>query len=95
MLTPDYSPTPLISNESMEKSCDPGISEAMLEEEKSIQKRLAKEEKSHDSRMAAERNRLVKQGSEAVDKKFKALEYLLNQSKVYRWSNRYKSASSF
>jgi signal recognition particle GTPase len=83
-MTPDSSPPPSHSDSSVEKSNDPGISEAMLKEEEAIRKRMDKEEKAHDAKMAKERSNLVKQGSGAVDKKFKALEYLLNQSKV-RW----------
>jgi signal recognition particle GTPase len=81
-MTPDSSPPPSHPDSSMEKSNDPGISEAMLKEEEAIRKRMDKEEKAHDAKMAKERSNLVKQGSGAVDKKFKALEYLLNQSKV-------------
>ena len=41
-----------------------------------------KEEAKRDERMAKERQKDVDSGKDAVDHKFKALEYLLSQSKV-------------
>lgn len=51
-------------------------------EELAIRAKIKKEEAAHDNRMAKERRELVNEGSAAVDKKFKALEFLLSQSKV-------------
>lgn len=42
-----------------------------------------KEEAKRDARMAKERQKDVKAGKDVVDQKFKALEYLLSQSKLY------------
>jgi ATP-dependent DNA helicase len=61
-----------------------GISEAMLREEERMQRAAEKKQAARDDKMEAERRKDLKAGTEAVDKKFKALEYLLNQSKVSR-----------
>jgi ATP-dependent DNA helicase len=66
----------------MEK--DTGISEAMLREEERMRKAAEKKQAARDNKMEAERRKDLSAGTEAVDKKFKALEYLLNQSKVSR-----------
>jgi outer membrane phospholipase A len=69
----------LVANPDMENM---GISETMRREDAEIAKRLAKEEERHDAEMAEKRKAIVEEGSSAADKKFKALEHLLNQSKV-------------
>lgn len=63
---------------------DTGISEAMLREEERMRRVAEKKQAARDEKMEAERRKDLNAGTEAVDKKFKALEYLLNQSKVSR-----------
>jgi ATP-dependent DNA helicase len=59
-----------------------GISEAMRLEEEQIQQKRQQQQAKRDEEMAQERQKDVEGGEQVVDKKFKALEYLLNQSKV-------------
>jgi ATP-dependent DNA helicase len=61
-----------------------GISEAMRLEEEQMQQRRQQQQAKRDEEMAQERRKDVEGGEQVVDKKFKALEYLLNQSKVYK-----------
>jgi hypothetical protein len=60
------------------------LSEAMLQEEERMQKASEKAQAARDKKMELARRKDVDAGAEAVDKKFKALERLLNQSKVCR-----------
>jgi ATP-dependent DNA helicase len=59
-----------------------GISEAMRREEEAMRRKREKEEAERDVRMERERQKDLEAGSEEVDKKFKALDFLLSQSKV-------------
>lgn len=67
---------------------DDGVSETMFREEEVIRAKLLKEQEAHDKKMAKERQKIGEEGSEAADRKFKALEHLLNQSKVSCLLNR-------
>jgi ATP-dependent DNA helicase len=58
------------------------LSEAMIKEEERMQKASEKAQAARDKKMELERRKDVDAGADAVDKKFKALERLLNQSKV-------------
>ncbi|KAK5129096.1 hypothetical protein LTR08_003916 [Meristemomyces frigidus] len=62
---------------------DDGPSKAMQREEARMAAIRHKEDEKRERKMAAEREKDLKGGSEAVDTKFKALEYLLSQSKLY------------
>jgi len=55
----------------------------MREEEEKMAKLRRFEDERRDQKMAAERKKDLQAGSEAVDQKYKALEYLLSQSKLY------------
>jgi ATP-dependent DNA helicase len=59
-----------------------GISEAMRHEEEQMEQKRQREQAKRDEEMAKERQKDVSGGEKVVDKKFKALEFLLNQSKV-------------
>jgi hypothetical protein len=59
-----------------------GISEAMRLEEEQMEQKRQQEQAKRDEEMAQERQKDVAGGEQVVDKKFKALEFLLNQSKV-------------
>lgn len=54
----------------------------MREEEEKMARIREKEEAKRDEHMAKERKKDIEGGKEVVDTKFKALEYLLSQSKV-------------
>lgn len=56
---------------------------AMQKEEEKLAAARRKQEEKRDREMAAEREKDIKAGPEAVDSKYKALEYLLSQSKLY------------
>jgi len=58
------------------------ISDAMKQEEEAMTRKAQREQAQRDEAMEQERQKDLEAGSETVDKKFKALEYLLNQSKV-------------
>nr|OQO29794.1 hypothetical protein B0A51_03233 [Rachicladosporium sp. CCFEE 5018] len=58
-------------------------SETMAKEEAKMAKARQKEDEKHERKLAAEREKDLKGGPKAVDAKFKALEYLLSQSKLY------------
>ncbi|KXT06631.1 hypothetical protein AC578_8501 [Pseudocercospora eumusae] len=60
-----------------------GTTEAMEKEEARMVEARRKEDEKREKKMAAERAKDIKGGKEAVDSKYKALEYLLNQSKLY------------
>ena len=62
------------------------VSEAMQAEERRMQEASKKENAKQDKRMRQEREKDIKSGKEGMDGKFKALEYLLSQSKVCRHS---------
>ena len=62
---------------------DGGPTEAMLAEEKRMAEARSKQNAKRDRELAAERKRDAEGGNEAVDQKYKALEYLLSQSKLY------------
>lgn len=66
-----------------EGDADYGVSETMRKEEEKMRKISDKEESARQEKMEAEREQDRKGGSEAVDSKYKALEYLLSQSKVH------------
>jgi ATP-dependent DNA helicase len=75
-------PTPPMSDD---ETKPPGnrLSRTMEEEEAKMAVAREKEDQKHDRRLAAERAKTLKGGQDAVDSKFKALEYLLSQSKLY------------
>ena len=56
----------------------------MRREEETMTKKREKEDAKRDDEMAKKRQEDLAAGSGEVDKKFKALEYLLNQSKVWQ-----------
>jgi ATP-dependent DNA helicase len=62
---------------------DHGLTEAMQEEEERMAKSREKEDAKRERKLAAERQKDMKEGSGALDTKYKALEYLLSQSKLY------------
>lgn len=70
--TPDSSPPP--END--------GVSEAMLREENEMAEKRREEQIRRDKEMEQQRKKDLKGGKGQTDSKFKALEYLLNQSKV-------------
>ncbi|KAF7189159.1 hypothetical protein HII31_09581 [Pseudocercospora fuligena] len=72
--------TPPTSPEARDGS---GTTEAMEKEEARMVEARRKEDEKRDKKMAAEREKDIKGGKEAVDSKYKALEYLLSQSKLY------------
>lgn len=62
---------------------DGGPTEAMQKEEARMQEARRKEDEKREKKLAAERQKDLDGGSGAVDTKYKALEYLLSQSKLY------------
>lgn len=60
----------------------PGVSDAMEEEERRMQELSKQEDESRDQKFRKERRKDLEGGQEGVNSKFKALEYLLSQSKV-------------
>lgn len=82
--TPASSPPP--SDDDAIKDVD--ISDAMKREEEAMTRKSQKEQEKRDKAMEEERKKDLEAGSDNVDKKFKALEYLLNQSKVVNAGNR-------
>ncbi|CAK1361083.1 Lymphoid-specific helicase [Cercospora beticola] len=62
---------------------DDGPTEAMHKEEARMAELRRKEDEKREKKLAAEREKDLKGGSEGVDTKYKALEYLLSQSKLY------------
>jgi hypothetical protein len=61
---------------------DHGVTEAMRREEEAIKQKLNAEEAERDELMAEERKKFMDEGADVVEKKFKDLDHLLNQSKV-------------
>lgn len=59
-----------------------GVSDTMQKEEEQMRQKREKEDAVRDRRLKKERRKDVEGGPEKVDAKFKALEYLLSQSKV-------------
>lgn len=72
--TPATSPPP--------ESPDNGVSESMQKEEEQMRLNREKRERQHEKKLEKERQKDIDGGKDAVDSKFKALEYLLSQSKV-------------
>jgi ATP-dependent DNA helicase len=62
---------------------DDGPTKAMQDEEARMAKLSEKDEEKRQRKFAAEREKDLKGGPQAVDQKYKALEYLLSQSKLY------------
>ncbi|GAB7359043.1 hypothetical protein MBLNU230_g5115t1 [Neophaeotheca triangularis] len=62
---------------------DNGATEAMQKEEAQMAEQRRKEDTKRERKLAAEREKDIKGGPHAVDTKYKALEYLLSQSKLY------------
>lgn len=62
---------------------DGGPTEAMQKEEARMAEVRRKEDEKRERKLAAAREKDIKGGPEAVDSKYKALEYLLSQSKLY------------
>ncbi|EOD44193.1 putative snf2 family helicase atpase protein [Neofusicoccum parvum UCRNP2] len=62
---------------------DPAVSDAMLKEEEKMRQAREKTDLAREKALAKDRQKDIEGGSEAVDTKFKALEYLLSQSKLY------------
>ena len=60
-----------------------GPTEAMRKEEEKMAQARQKQDEKRDKQLAAQREKDRKQGPQAVDSKYKALEYLLSQSKLY------------
>ncbi|KXL41472.1 hypothetical protein M433DRAFT_157407 [Acidomyces richmondensis BFW] len=60
-----------------------GPTKAMQDEEEKMAKLRQLEDEKREEKMAAERKKDLQAGPEALDQKYKALEYLLNQSKLY------------
>ena len=58
------------------------VSESMLKEEEQMRIQREKVDAKRDAKLQKEVEKDLKGGEKAVDSKFKALEYLLNQSKV-------------
>lgn len=58
------------------------VSESMLKEEEQIRLSREKEDAKRDQKLRKDIEQEKKGGEKATDSKFKALEYLLNQSKV-------------
>ncbi|KAF2430164.1 SNF2 family helicase/ATPase-like protein PasG [Tothia fuscella] len=77
--TPNTSPPPADNDTTKEE----GISEAMRAEEEEMMRKRQEEQTKRDKEMAKERRKDIEGGSKNVDKKFKALEHLLNQSKLF------------
>ncbi|KAI9672483.1 MAG: hypothetical protein M1817_003249 [Caeruleum heppii] len=61
----------------------PGVSDSMREEEERMEAAAVKEEEKRQNKFQVEREQEAEAGEAAVDPKFKRLEYLLSQSKVY------------
>ncbi|KAI9840648.1 MAG: hypothetical protein M1838_003959 [Thelocarpon superellum] len=59
------------------------VSEAMREEEQRMEEAAMAEERERNLKFQAERDQDLQAGDEVVDPKFKRLEYLLSQSKIY------------
>ena len=66
----------------IEGDADYGVSETMREEEEKMRKMSERDEVQRQKKMEQERKKDLEGGSGAVDSKYKALEYLLSQSKV-------------
>jgi ATP-dependent DNA helicase len=62
---------------------DNGLTEAMQKEEEQMAKAREKEDAKRERKLAADRKKDLEGGSSAVETKYKALEYLLSQSKLY------------
>ncbi|KAK4631919.1 Lymphoid-specific helicase [Fulvia fulva] len=62
---------------------DGGASAAMEKEEARMADARRKQDEKRERKLAAEREKDIKGGAEVVDQKYKALEYLLSQSKLY------------
>ncbi|KAM0712304.1 hypothetical protein Q7P37_011399 [Cladosporium fusiforme] len=81
------SPEPVVSAETTPPTSpetrENGPTEAMRKEEEQMEQARAKEEAKRERKLAAERQKDIKGGPAAVDTKYKALEYLLSQSKLY------------
>lgn len=60
-----------------------GPTEAMEKEERRMAEARRKQDEKRDRELAAERKKDMDGGKEVVDQKYKALEYLLSQSKLY------------
>ena len=61
---------------------DGGPTEAMQKEEQRMADARRKQDVKREREMAAEREKDISGGPEVVDQKYKALEYLLSQSKI-------------
>lgn len=59
-----------------------GVNETMQAEEERMRAISRQQDEEREARLDKEREADIKGGSKAVDTKFKALEYLLSQSKV-------------
>jgi ATP-dependent DNA helicase len=59
-----------------------GVSDAMQKEEEQLRKNREKEDARQEAKFEEERRKDAEGGQQFLDSKFKALEYLLNQSKV-------------
>lgn len=76
--TPDSSPPPLSAT--MDEST--AVSESMRREEAKMLQAREQDDADNEKRMDEERRKDLAAGSEALDKKHKALDFLLQQSKV-------------
>ncbi|KAI9824382.1 MAG: hypothetical protein M1832_001917 [Thelocarpon impressellum] len=74
------------SNDGDKSTRDAGpvrVSEAMLDEEKTMEDAAMREEEQRQRKFQAQREDEFNAGEQAIDPKFKRLEFLLKQSKVY------------
>ena len=70
-----------------EGDADYGVSETMREEETRMREISEKDEEKRQKKLEQDRKKDLDGGSAAMDSKYKALEYLLSQSKVGRVRN--------
>jgi ATP-dependent DNA helicase len=81
--TESHKPTPASSPPSVEmEDADHGVSKQMLAEEEQMRLRREKEDAKREAQLEKERKDDLEGGKEVLDSKFKALEHLMNKSKV-------------
>lgn len=83
--TPSSSPPPMRENVTEDPKgaqAKSGVSKSMEDEERQMAEASRHEEEARDRKLREQREADMKGGTKAVDSKFKALEYLLSQSKV-------------
>ncbi|KAF2401705.1 hypothetical protein EJ06DRAFT_474760 [Trichodelitschia bisporula] len=76
--------TPLLNDTAVQTpDTDPSLSSNILSEQASLEASISAAQRKHDEDMAVRRADDLALGEEGVDRKFKALEFLLKQSRVY------------